>query len=156
MTYPKSPPGGDKTLSKSHYHPKLPASSFVKEGSRHPSQGCCGDLGGNDLESAPSAVNPNQMDSISEFCRDLFPFGAQCILAAKVIGKSYFECLFLGRFPKCVSSLQLTSVKLASAEALLKASHFQWNDLGGRKEIGRMVTGETGSQRGPQAMESEI
>lgn len=69
--------------------------------------------------------------------------------------KSYFECLFLGWFPKCVSSLQLTSAKLASAEALLKVSPFQWNDLRGRKETGRMVTGETGSQRRPQAMESD-
>ena len=40
----KVTPGGYTTLSKSHYHPELPASSFGKGGSGHPSQGCCGDL----------------------------------------------------------------------------------------------------------------
>lgn len=30
MTYPRSPPGGDVTLSKPHYLPEPPASSYVK------------------------------------------------------------------------------------------------------------------------------
>lgn len=41
------------------------------------------------------------------------------------------------------------------SRALLTASHFQWNDLEDRKEMGMMVAGETGSQRKPQALESD-
>ena len=33
----------------------------------------------------------------------------------------------------------LTSAKLASAGAVFKASNFQWNNLGGRKELAMMI-----------------
>lgn len=69
--------------------------------------------------------------------------------------KSYFKCLFLGWVPKFITSFQLTSAKLASMEAVLKASNFQSNDLGGGTEMGMMVPREGGSQRRPQAMESK-
>lgn len=64
MTYPRSHPQGDLTLSTPCYLPEPLASSSVKGGSGHPPQGCSEDLGGNDLESALSAANPSQMGSI--------------------------------------------------------------------------------------------
>lgn len=79
----------------------------------------------------------------------------QFILAARAMEKSYFKCLFLGWFPKCIITLQLTSSKLASAGALLKASNFSWDNLRAEKEKGLKVSGKTGSQRRPQAMESD-
>ena len=94
MTYPRSPPGRDATLSESHYHPEPPASSFVKEVQDTHLSAAVGIyeviLGKCTVSCKPQPKGQHQCES----CRGLLPFGAQCILAVGAMKESYFECLF--------------------------------------------------------------